>query len=98
MTDLYCQMWQHMNGRERASLVKKFFFTVVLTKSDCLDWLDDKDYEEMQKFTYMVYSEIEYTIMLGCHCFYYSKSDTHGKRFCGHSLKLASIFPMVGSP
>jgi len=74
MTDLYRQMWQHMNGRERASLVRKFFFTVVLTKSDCLDWLDEKDYEEMQKFTYMVYTQIEYTIMLGCHCFYYSKN------------------------
>lgn len=77
MANLYRQMWQQMNNIERESLLKKCFFTVVLTKDNCPDFIDEKDYEVILKHSFVDYciprSENEFSIVLDCEFFVNAK-------------------------
>jgi len=71
MADMYRVMWKHMERKDLESLVRDFFFTVVLTKDDCLDYINEDEYKEIVKRTIMGFSNVfEYIIVLNCHFLY----------------------------
>jgi len=92
MADLQKQMWQQMNTNERKALLKKFFFTVVFTRDDCPEFMDEKDYEVMQKNVLLYngfYREEEFSIILDCEFFAYY----HGwKHCCPKQMKIVTDF------
>lgn len=88
MADMYRVMWKHMERKDLESLVRDFFFTVVLTKDDCLDYINEEEYKEMLKQTFMGFSNIfECIIVLNCNSFYTLKgwkpSSDKFKEFVG---------------